>query len=300
MSSNTQPIIDVALVHHLVASQFPRWADLYVRPVARCGWDNRTFHLGEQMVVRLPSGQAYASQVEREQRWLPVLAPKLPLSIPEPVAMGEPDKVFPWKWSIYRWIAGEPADPANIVSLPAFAMNLAQFLLALQRIDSTGGPQPGSDNFYRGGSLLAYDRETREAIHALGEQIDGETATQVWQAGIEALWTAPSVWVHGDVSAGNLLITEGRLSAVIDFGQLAVGDPACDLAITWTMFDAKNREAFRKMLHLDAGTWARGRAWALWKSLIIAAKIADTNAIEGKQCWSTIEKVLAEHRQGEA
>ncbi len=220
-------MIDEKLVYLLVASQFPQWKDLPVRPVAVQGWDNRTFHLGKQMLVRMPSAAEYAMKVEKEQKWLPRLAPLLPLSIPEPLAMGEPGGGYPWRWSIYRWIEGNTAGSAYIADLCDFATSLAQFLIALQRIDTTDGPLPGPHNFYRGGKLTTYDAETRHAIDALKSKIDVDTVTKIWEEGIATTWQFPSVWVHGDISAGNLLVQEGKLSAVIDFGGLAVGDPAC-------------------------------------------------------------------------
>jgi len=290
------PAIDHALVHCLVATQFPHWAGLPVRSADPGGWDNRTFLLGERMIVRLPSAAQYAMQVEKEQHWLPRLAPFLPLPIPTPLAIGEPSNGFPWRWSIYQWIEGDTATPTRIRDLNEFATSLAQFLIALQRIDSTGGPTPGPHNFYRGGSLKAYDDETRQAIAILEGSIDTEAATKVWEAGLETRWDLSPVWIHGDVSAGNLLVQEGRLSSVIDFGMLGVGDPACDLSIAWTLFGGESRRSFRAMLPLDSATWARGRAWTLWKALIAAAGLAATSAVEAARPLHVIDEVLEETR----
>src|SRR4051812_13599063 len=156
--------IDVSLVGRLVATQFPHWADLPIEPVEFGGWDNRTFHLGRDMTGRLPSAAAYALQVEKEHRWLPKLAPLLPLPIPVPLAMGRPADAYPWHWSVYRWLDGEIATIERIADLPQFATTLAEFLIALQRIDAAGGPPPGRHNFFRGGPLTVYDGETRQAI----------------------------------------------------------------------------------------------------------------------------------------
>ena len=292
--------IDAGLVRRLVASQFPQWADLPIRPVARSGWDNRTFHLGDDMVVRLPSAQAYSAQVAVEQRWLPFLAPFLPLPIPEPLAMGTPNHGYPWNWSVYRWIPGEASSRESISSLPDFSRQLAAFLTSLQRIDATSGPQPSPNNFYRGGSLAVYDDQARSAIAALGGRIDGSAAIRVWSEALSTYWERPPVWVHGDIAAGNLLLNRGSLAAVIDFGQLAVGDPACDLAIAWTLLRGDSREAFRKTLALDPSTWQRGRAWALWKAMIVAAGMTATNAGEGMLCWQVIDEVLGEYAQTRA
>jgi aminoglycoside phosphotransferase (APT) family kinase protein len=287
-----QPVIDDTLVRRMVAAQFPQWADLPVRSVALRGWDNKTFHLGEHMIVRLSSAADYSMQVEKEHRWLPKLARLLPLPIPTPLAIGEPVRGYPWRWSIYRWIEGDTAAPERIGDLSAFAASLAQFLVALQRIDATDGPRPGPHNFHRGGALTIYDAETRQAIALLKGKINTKAATEVWEAALDTTWERPPVWIHGDVSAGNLLVKAGRLSSVIDFGMLGVGDPACDLSIAWTLFSGESREAFRAMLPLDAGTWARGRAWILWKALIVAAGLTETNAVEAARPWHVIDEVL--------
>jgi aminoglycoside phosphotransferase (APT) family kinase protein len=287
-----QPVIDDTLVSRLVNTQFPQWAHLPVRLVETGGWDNRIFHLGQHTIVRLPSAADYSLQVEKEHRWLPRLAPLLPLPIPTPLAMGEPASSYPWRWSIYQWIEGDTVVPKRIGDLSHFATSLAQFLIALQRIDPTDGPPPGPHNFYRGGALTTYDVETRKAIAALRSRIDADAATEVWEAALGTTWERSPVWIHGDVSAGNLLIQGGRLSSVIDFGMLGVGDPACDLSIAWTLFGGKSREAFRGMLPLDPGTWARGRAWTLWKALIVAAGLTKTNAVEAAQPLHVIDEVL--------
>jgi aminoglycoside phosphotransferase (APT) family kinase protein len=296
VKDNEPLIIDENLVRRLVACQFPQWKDFTIGPVARSGWDNRTFHLGEHMLVRMPSSKWYAAQVEKEQKWLPKLAPHLPLPIPVPLAMGEPGEGYTWKWSIYKWLEGETAATAQIANLRDFASDLAQFLSALQSIDATDGPMAGQHNFYRGGALTTYDAETRKAIAVLNAKIDVDAAIRIWEAALATRWSGPPVWVHGDISSGNLLLLDGRLSAVIDFGQLAVGDPACDLAIAWTLFEGESREVFRKMLPLDNDTWVRGRAWTLWKALIIAAGITDSNTAEAPQALRIIEVVLADHK----
>ncbi len=238
-------VIEEALVRGLVYAQFPHWSHLPIRPVAAGGWNNKTFHLGDHMLVRLPSAAGYAAQVEKEQRWLPVLAPLLPLPIPTPLAIGTPANGYPWKWSIYGWIDGEVALPERIIDQCDFATGLAQFLVALQGIDTVNGPAFGLHNFYRGGPLLTYDVQTRQAIAMLKDKVDVDATTEIWNAALNATWHGKPVWVHGDVSLGNLLVREGRLSAVIDFGILGVGDPACDLAIAWTLFQGDSREAFR-------------------------------------------------------
>lgn len=291
-----QPTIDTDLVRRLVDAQFPQWRDLPVSPVASGGWDNRTFHLGDEMTVRLPSAAAYSLQVEKEQRWLPKLAPFLPLPIPTPLAMGEPGEGYPWHWSVYRWIEGETAKNARIADLGVFALSLADFLVALRGIDPADGPAPGWHNFHRGGPLTVYDGQVRQAITALEDRIDAQAATTVWETALAATWSGSPVWFHGDVASGNLLVNDGSLSAVIDFGTSGVGDPSCDLAITWTFFEGTSREAFRARVVVDDATWARGRGWALWKALITVAG-HDANQAEAERQRSVIDEVLAEHQR---
>jgi len=262
------------------------------------GWDNRTFRLGDDMSVRLPSAEGYVPQVEKEHRWLPRLAPHLPLPIPAPIAKGEPGEGYPWPWSVYRWLDEEPAATAPITDFRQFAVDLAKFLAALYRIDATEGPTAGPHNFWRGGPLTVYDAETREAIAALGDEIDPGAATAVWETALAATWTGSPVWVHGDVAMGNLLVRDGRLAAVIDFGSSGVGDPACDTVIAWTLFTGESREAFRSTLGVDAGTWARGRGWALWKALITVAGSREMDPEKADDSRRVIAEVLAEFRNG--
>ncbi len=296
--------ITPAVAARLIASQFPQWGGLPVRPVALDGWDNTTFRLGDEFSVRLPSHDRYVPQVEKEHRWLPILARQLPLPIPEPVAMGEPDDGFPRPWSVYRWISGDTACVDRIASLTAFAADLAGFLAALYAIDATGGPPPGAHNFFRGGPLNTYDAQSREAIRVLERELDTDAATEVWEAALASSWDRPPVWVHGDVDEENMLVAEGTLRAVIDFGCAAVGDPACDLVMAWTFFAGESRDVFRDGLRLDDATWARGRGWALWKALITMAKEKrggmGADAAAGRFGWRTsarevIDLVLADH-----
>ncbi|MCX6957630.1 MAG: aminoglycoside phosphotransferase family protein [Verrucomicrobiae bacterium] len=288
--------IDGKLAHRLVATQFPQWKNLSIQAVADQGWDNRTFRLGEQMLVRLPSAERYAQQVEKEHRWLPKLAPFLPLRIPVPVAMGESADNYSWRWSIYRWLEGEPATSAPIENLSDLAKSLAEFLLALQRIDAAGGPLAGPQSFYRGGTLANYDAQLRRALDILKGKIDVDVATKIWEAALATVWQEAPVWVHGDVSPTNLLVRENKLNAVIDFGQLTIGDPACDLTITWTLFQGESRELFRSMFPFDAATWTRARAWTLWKFVIAAAGLTSWNALGTTRSWEIIEDVLADHQ----
>jgi aminoglycoside phosphotransferase (APT) family kinase protein len=259
--------IDVALARRLIASHFPQWAQLEIAPVELDGWDNRTFRLGDELSIRLPTGDWYAKQVAKEQRWLPILAPQLPLPIPVPVAQGEPDDEFPYPWSVYRWLDGEvlarsAADPA------ALADDLAAFLRALEAAGADGGPLPGEHNFHRGGPLGHYEGEALEAVETLGSEIPRDAVLRAWEDAMSTAWDRDPVWFHGDVAVGNLLVRGGRLAAVLDFGTSGIGDPACDMAIAWTYFGGQARDRFRAARAVDDATWSRGRGWCLWKSLI--------------------------------
>jgi aminoglycoside phosphotransferase (APT) family kinase protein len=291
--TEVRPRIDTALVRKLIAAQFPQWEGLAVTPVAAGGVDNRTFHLGGSMSVRLPSAGEYAAQAAKEYRWLPVLAPRLPLPVPSPIAKGEPAEGYPFHWTVNRWIEGETASSELIGDTDRFAADLAGFLVALRRIDTAGGPPGGPENSFRGVPLAGsgrrpegqgdFDTQTRRALDTLTGSRHPHRLTRAAASAVEALWEEAlragedvrPVWFHGDVARGNLLLRDGRLSAVIDFGCSGVGDPACDLTVAWTLLTGGSREIFREAVYaegsLDPGAWARGRGWALWKSLITLA-----------------------------
>jgi aminoglycoside phosphotransferase (APT) family kinase protein len=288
--------VTVDVVVALLRDQFPQWADLPVRPVDVDGAVNSSFRLGDELVVRLPS--QHVLDAEKEHRWLPTLAKQLPMPIPEPVAKGWPSSVFPRVWSIYRWLEGDTADHTPQEDRVTFALDVAAFLGALYRIDARGGPAAGEHSFWRGGPLTHYDQETRNAIADLGDAIDTSAATSVWDAAMDVPYTKEPVWVHGDVAPGNLLVREGRLSAVIDFGASAVGDPACDTVLAWTFLDGESRRAFRQHLPVDHDTWVRGRGWAIWWALYILAWYPDVNPPYTRQCQRVLADIIAEHRAG--
>jgi aminoglycoside phosphotransferase (APT) family kinase protein len=289
--------VDAELVSRLVAEQFPEWAALPVRPVADGGWDNWTFHLGSGMSVRMPSASEYALAVEKEHRWLPVLAPRLPLAIPAPLALGDPGGGYPFPGSVYSWLDGEPARPDSIADPVRFATDLAGFLSALQGIDTADGPRPGLHNWYRGGTLRTYDGEARRALTALDGHVDTGLAAEIWRAALDAPWDGTQTWFHGDIAAGNLLLRDGNLAAVIDFGTCGIGDPACDLAIAWTLLTADGRRAFRERLSAGEASWARGRGWALWKTLVLCAG-ALGRAREQAATQRVLSEIFAEYAAG--
>jgi aminoglycoside phosphotransferase (APT) family kinase protein len=287
--------IDAALVRRLIAAQFPQWRGLTVTPVEFDGWDNRTYRLGEEKTVRLPTAAGYVPAVTKEHEWLPRLASQLPVAIPQVLALGTPGEGYAFPWSVRGWLSGEMAERGRVQDMRRFAVSVAEFLLALQRCDATGGPVAGEHSWYRGGSPAYYDDETRRCLRALDGCVDTKRAAIVWDAALSAQWRGVPVWFHGDIAAGNLLVRDGKLTAVIDFGTSGVGDPACDLVIAWTMFSGNSREAFRRAVGQDEGTWARARGWALWKSLLVLTQCIDTDEASAAVQRRTIDEILSDH-----
>jgi aminoglycoside phosphotransferase (APT) family kinase protein len=288
--------IDTALVRRLLAAQFPQWADLPVVLVHSAGTDNAIYRVGSDMAVRLPRIEGATGQVDKERQWLPRLALLLPLAIPVPLAKGTPGEGYPWQWSVYQWLKGENATNERIADPAQAARDLAHFITALQRIDPTDGPSPGSHNSFRGVPLATRDVETRAAIASLDGMLDTYSVTAAWDAALQTpAWDGPPVWIHGDLSPLNLLVQHGRLSAVIDFGCLGVGDPACDLQVAWNLLSAQTRDVFRAALVVDDATWARGRGWALSVGLIALPYYQSTNPVLAGIARRAIDEVLTDH-----
>lgn len=259
--------IDADLVTRLLAAQFPRWADRPVGPTA-AGTDNVTFRLGDDLSVRLPRRPQTAGQVEKDLRWLPHLAPGLSLAVPRPLELGAPGEGYPFHWGVYRWLDGEDFDLDRLDPCQA-AADLAGFVRELQAIDATGGPVPSGDPFERGTPLAPRDAMFREALDELRDEFDTALVLAAWERSLAATpWNGPPTWIHGDLMSGNLLMSGGRLSAVIDFATLRAADPAGDLLAAWYVFDGESRRVFREELGVDADTWARARGWALSLSMI--------------------------------
>lgn len=254
------------IVKRLIEEQFPMWKDLNIKPVEKDGHDNRTFHLGDKMTVRLPSGEDYVPQVEKELKWLPKLKKGITLPITAPIANGEPSDIYPFHWSINCYIEGKTARYKEISDLNIFAKDLANFLKELQAIDTVDGPVAGVHNFYRGGELSIYGYETEKVLADLKDVVPVEELSTIWKKAIHSSWQQEGVWIHGDVAPGNILVNDGKLCGIIDFGIMGVGDPACDYAMAWTFFNKDNKEEFLK--GIDEGTICRAKGWALWKALI--------------------------------
>jgi aminoglycoside phosphotransferase (APT) family kinase protein len=289
---------DVSLVRRLLAAQFPQWAGLPIEPVPSAGTVNAIYRLGDDMVVRLPRVHRWVRALEEECEWLPKLAPHLPLAVPEPLAKGSSASWYPFSWAIYRWIDGETWNADSVRDLREAATDLAQFITALRRIDTTGAPAPRP----RGsrGTLTERDSYVRDAIAASHGLIDTDAMTAAWNTALEApAWDGAPAWVHGDLwRPGNLLVAGGRLSAVIDFGGVSVGgDPAHDLMAAWSLFSGESRDAFRAALSVDDATWARGRGWTLTCVMAVPYYV-ETNPVIFAEARHAIDEVLADHELG--
>jgi aminoglycoside phosphotransferase (APT) family kinase protein len=354
--------IGAPLVRRLIETQFPRWSGLPLRRVASAGTDNALYRLGDDLAVRLPRIARAAGQVRKDARWLPRLAPDLPLAVPEPVGVGVAGEGFAWEWGVYRWLAGEEARLDRMSDPVAAARQLAGFVGALRRVDTSWGPEPARSS--RGVPLALRDEATREAIAATGAigvadgfeaagrrdaagerdaasgrdaaagvdaggrrdatggrdaaagvdaaggsggtpsalgiggsrcEVDVATVTAAWEESLAAaVWPGEPVWIHGDLSPGNVLVRRGRVSAVIDFACLGVGDPACDLLVAWNLFTGPSREMFRAELALDEATWLRGRGWALSVALMQLPYYVHTNPPLAANARHVIAEVLAD------
>jgi aminoglycoside phosphotransferase (APT) family kinase protein len=284
---------DVTLVRRLLAHQFPLWADLPIKPVESYGTDHDIYRLGEHLVARLPCIGWATKQAVLEAEWLPKLAPHLPLAVPVQLAMGHPAEGYPFHWPIYEWLPGENAN-GTIDDLDQAAVDLAEFVKALRRVDTTGAhPRPRGA---RGSPLAELDKSVRRSIVHLGDRIHRDAILRSWEESLDApAWTGNEVWVQGDLLPGNLLVVDGRLSAVIDWGCLNVGDPACDLQPAWNVFVGDSRDRYQAELEVDGASWLRGRGWALAQAVWALPYYWDTNPGMIRQASHALGQVLADH-----
>ncbi|MEV6103262.1 aminoglycoside phosphotransferase family protein [Streptomyces sp. NPDC051940] len=286
--------IDDGLVRALVAAQFPQWAGLAVERFPSGGTVNAMYRLGDAMVVRLPLVKGGAKDVAMEQRWLPRLAPLLPAALPGVLGAGGPGAGFPWPWSVYGWLGGANPEPGELTEPLLLAKDLAEFVSAMWRVTL-----PDAPTAHRGGPLTALDAETRSAIAALRsipeEGVDCDAALAVWEEALDApAWDGPPVWLHADLTPGNLLVDgDGRLSAVIDFGCTGTGDPACDLFPAWNLLPAEARSVFRAAVDTDDATWLRGKGRTLSQALIALPYYRTTNPVMARHARHVIGAVLS-------
>lgn len=318
---------DAALVRRLLAGQFPLWAELPIEPVTSSGTDHDIYRVGDDLSVRLPRIAWATGQAAKEAVWLPRLAPHLPLAVPVQLAMGHPAEGYPFDWSVYEWVGG--TDAAGLVAagtvaagmstaatdvggtdaaatkatgtssstdpgdLERAAVDLAAFVTALRRIDTTGAPRRPTGA--RGAPLAELDQQVQESIDQLGVRVDAAAAHRSWEQSLGApTWPGPDVWLHGDLLPGNLIVSGGRLTAVIDFGALGVGDPACDLQPAWNVFTGTSRLRYRDELAVDDASWLRGRGWALYQAVSALPYYWDTNPGMVAQATHALAEVLAD------
>lgn len=289
--------VDVSdgLVRRLLAAQAPELADFPLTRIETWGTDHVIFRLGDELSVRLPKIGWAAAQGEKEDRWLPRLAPHLlPVEVPVPLALGRPAEGYPFRWSVAPWLEGENPTPDGSIDLRRLAVDLAAFVLALQRIEVGGAPQPRPGQ--RGGRLASADASTRAPAEQMRGKADVDALLAVWDAGLHAPgWGGRRVWVHGDLMEGNLLVGDGRLRGVIDWGGLVAGDPAVELMVAWSFFDAESRAVYRDALgFVDDAMWLRGRAWATSAAIQALPYYRSTNPDIVARSWRTVEEVLAD------
>ena len=274
--------IDVELVRGLVSRAMPAYADAPVHRLASSGSTNALFRLGGDLLVRLPRQPGGSATISKEATWLPVLGPLLPVSVPEVVAVFEPDHAYPERWSVVRWIEGahpEVVDPDTSVDprREQLANDLAAVLCALSLAEVPPGAVDDPHlKAYRGEPLATMDQDTRENIERCRTledfEFDLDAAEQIWAGAMKLPGAADRTtprWYHGDLAAENLLVRDGSLTAVLDFGGLSVGDPTVDLVVAWEVLDPPARELFRRQVGVDDAAWLRGRAWALSITLMI-------------------------------
>jgi aminoglycoside phosphotransferase (APT) family kinase protein len=280
--------VDDDIVRRLLVEQRPEFTELPIARVASTGTVNALFRLGDELVARLPLAATWSDDIDREWEWLPRLSGRISaVRLPEPVYKGRANASYPFAWSIYRWIDGAPYDDTLIDDESAAAHTLARFVLELRSLDVDGAPTGGRD------PLRELHDETCEAIRDSDGVIDAGAATAVWEEALEApVWSGEHVWIHSDLLRPNLLVHDGRLEAVIDFGGAGVGDPANDLTPAWAVFGPVGRRVYRDALRADDGTWSRGRGIALHQAAMIIPYYAVTNPSFVELARLTIEQIL--------
>ncbi len=288
-----------ALVRRLLAEQHPQWADLPLSVAGEWGTDHAMYRLGDELVVRLPRIGWAVKAVAAEQRWLPFLGPQVPVEIPGVVATGEPGEGYPWPWTILRWIWGEHPPPVDWWGAERLAIQLAGFNRALAAIDPSGGPVAGSPGGPQRGIPIRWrDEQVRTCISELADELDADALLAAWEAdAFVAAHAGDPVWVHGDLTPGNLLWGNGHLRGVLDWGGVAVGDPAVGLLPAWNLFSGWTRHAFREASEADEARWRRGRAWALSVAVVALPYYRETYPAICASSRRVITEVLADHER---
>ena len=285
-------LADPDVVRRLLATQMPQWAELSIGSLPLGGTDNDLYRLGDDMIVRLPRIDWAVAAIEREYEWLPKLAPLLPEKIPRPLAMGKPGEGYPWRWSVYEWLDGVDPSIHREIDRDALLPDLVRFIQAMHEISLNGPPRAS-----RGMPLATRDKAARAAIDTLDDSVDRATVLALWKGALGApAWVSPPLWVHGDLDARNLLVKHGRLNAVIDWGGVGVGDPACDIALAWKVFSPSARETFRRELRVEDATWDRARGWTLLQAVeAIPYYTPRTNPVLLREAQAWLDAVLADN-----
>lgn len=285
--------ISADFARRLVMHQFPEWGNLSIRSFNGPGTDHALFRLGHSLVLRFPRIPGAVSQIAKEQAWLPRLARELPLPVPLPIAQGSPGPGFPWPWAVYRWLPGRVLPFSKIRNVDELVSGLVCFLRILREIEPPPELLAGEHNGGRGAPLASRDERVLAGLRALSGDINVESAARIWTGALRAPpHKGRAVMLHGDINSGNLLFKRGRLAAVIDFGCLGAGDPACDLAIAWSFLDAPARQLFRERLEVSDAEWERGRGWALSVALIALPYYRHTHPFQAEISAHTIQAVL--------
>jgi aminoglycoside phosphotransferase (APT) family kinase protein len=280
--------VDEALVRSLLADQHPDLAGLPLEELG-AGWDNVLWRLGDGLLVRLPRRAAAAVLAANEQRWLPALAPGLPLSVPVPVRLGLPAHRFPWPWTVVPWLDGTPADHTGVTAADDAARRLGRFLRALHR----PAPPDAPFNPFRSVPLPARTDMFEQRMERAASEIDHVAVRRVWDEACAAPSPpVPPVWVHGDLHPGNVLVCAGTVAAVLDWGDVCAGDAATDLAAGWLLLPTSALGAFVAAYgEDDPAAWARARGWAVLFALM---SLADTWPSTTRSCaLAALERLTA-------
>ena len=289
--------ITTDLVKRLLDFQFPEYNNLQIKAVKKQGWDNRTFRLGKEKLIRLPSGEYYSEKIIKETKYLPKLAPHLTTKISKPLKLGKPSAIYPFNFAIYEWIEGTSANHLKFTDkeLQMIAKDLSVFLNELHHINNLKGPSPGKHNGWGGGELNLFDKDTKIQIDKLRDIINKTKSLDLWEQAKSSKWNKKPVWIHGDFYFGNFLIQHNKLTGVIDFGGMAKGDPAKDLAIAWTFLKNESREIFKNKIIYDSDTWIRAKGWVLWKATFELCKTQDKNSKYAKSQKKIINDVISDY-----
>jgi aminoglycoside phosphotransferase (APT) family kinase protein len=287
---------DSALVRRLLASQFPHWADLEIERFPSGGTVNAIYRIGEDMCVRLPLVEAWAWHLETEAKWLPKLAPHLPVAVPEVLGHGIADEGYPFDWSVYGWLEGEEWRTDGVHDEREAAADLANFISALWKIDTTDGQRPRRASRI---PLPAFDQWVQESTEKARDMIDADALLAAWELSRDAPgFDGTPVWTHSDLGPGNVLVFNGRMSAVIDWGSVHVGDPARDISVAWSMLSREGRKVLRDELDVDDATWVRARGWAV-RAVGALDYYRNTNRSMVEDALHSIGEVLADLERGD-